>query len=118
MADTALFIGFGQTVRGRESQAVKVFGEAVAYYTGLQERGEIESFEAVLLDPHGGDLGGFFLVRGEQAKISQVRDSDEFAALNTRAGVIVEGFGVVGGVLGERLAAAMARFSAAAAELA
>ena len=117
MADTALFVGFGLPVRGREKQAVTVFGEAIAYYTGLQEGGEIESFESVLLEPHGGDLGGFFVLRGDQSQIARVRDSDDFAALNTRAGLVVENFGVVGGLVGDRLAAAMARYQAALGEL-
>ena len=55
----------------RESAAVDVFGEAVAYYTGLQGQGEIESFEIVFLDPHGGDLGGSFLLRGDAAKLGR-----------------------------------------------
>ena len=45
----------------------------LGYYTKLQERGEIESFEAVLLEPHGGELGGFLLLRGEAEKLDRVR---------------------------------------------
>ena len=59
MADSGLFIGFGLPVRGRERQAIRVFNEVFEYYSRLQEQGEIESFEPVLLEPHGGDLGGF-----------------------------------------------------------
>ena len=54
MADAGLFIGYGLPVRGRERQAVKVFGEALEYYARLQQQGEIESFETVFLNPHGG----------------------------------------------------------------
>src|SRR5690349_165664 len=32
MADAALFIGWGQVVRGREKRAVEVFNESVAYW--------------------------------------------------------------------------------------
>ena len=59
MADSGLFIGFGAPVRGRERQAIKVFNEAFEYYSRLQQDGEIDSFEPVLLQPHGGELGGF-----------------------------------------------------------
>ena len=118
MADSGLFIGFGQAVRGRESKAVQVFGEAVAYYTGLQEQGELESFEVAFLEPHGGDLGGFFLLRGEREKIAQLRVSDEFTGLNQRAMLVVENFGVVRMDLGDRIAEQMARYQEAVAELA
>ena len=103
MPDFGLFIGFGSPVRGRERQAIKVFNEAIEYYTRLQQQGEIESFESVFLEPHGGDLGGFTLVRGDRDKLASIRTSDEFARLSTRAGLIVEGFGVIGANLGERI---------------
>src|SRR5579872_97524 len=72
MADSGLFIGFGAPVRGRERQATKVFNEAFEYYSRLQQEGEIESFEPVLLEPHGGELDGFFLLRGDQDKLARI----------------------------------------------
>jgi hypothetical protein len=103
MADFGLFIGFGYPVRGRERQAIKVFNEAMEYYARLQQQGEIESFESVFLEPHGGDISGFTLVRGDRDKLASIRTSDEFVRLSTRANLIVEGFGVVGANLGERI---------------
>src|SRR5579875_2312642 len=81
MADSGLVIGFGTPVRGRERQAVKVFNEVFEYYSRLQREGEIESFEPVLLEPHGGELGGFFLLRGDQDKLARIRGSREFERL-------------------------------------
>ena len=66
MADAGLFIGWGEVVRGREERAVEVFGETVEYYGRLQADGRIESFEPCLLEPHGGDLAGFILIRGSE----------------------------------------------------
>ena len=40
MADAALFIGWGQVVRGREKRAVQVFNESVEYWGGLQGDGK------------------------------------------------------------------------------
>ena len=117
MADSVLFIGWHQPVRGRENAAVEVFGEAVAHYTGLQERGEIESFEIAFLEPHGGDLGGFFLLRGDASKLAAVRTSDEFNRLNTRASLTVDGFGVVGGFVGDAIGTQMATYQEAVGEL-
>jgi hypothetical protein len=103
MADAGLFVGFGDPVRGRESQAIEVFNETLAYYGRLQEEGEIESFEPVFLEPHGGDLNGFVLIRGNAEKLASLRVSEEFTQLSLRAGLIVNGFGVVGADLAERL---------------
>jgi hypothetical protein len=103
MADFGIFVGFGYPVRGRERQAVKVFNEAMEYYARLQQRGEIESFESVFLEPHGGDLNGFTLIRGDRDKLASIRTSDEFARLSIRADLIVEGFGVIGAQLGEQI---------------
>jgi hypothetical protein len=111
MADFGLFIGFGPPTRGRERQAITVFNEAMEYWTRLQQQGEIESFESVFLEAHGGDLSGFTLVRGDQDKLASIRTSDEFARLSARAGLITEGFGVVGAALGERLGTLLGVFA-------
>jgi hypothetical protein len=107
MADFGLFIGFGSPVRGRERQAVKVFNEAMEYYARLQQQGEIESFESVFLEAHGGDLGGFTLLRGDRDKLTSIRTSDEFARMSIRAGLIVEQFGVIGAELSGRIGTLM-----------
>ncbi len=107
MAEAGLFIGFGLPVRGRERQAVKVFNEAMEYYARLQQQGEIESFESVFLESHGGDLNGFTLVRGNPDKLASIRTSDEFLRLSLRADLITEGFGVIGAVLGEQIGTLM-----------
>jgi hypothetical protein len=103
MADAGLFIGFGEPVRGRESQAVELFNETIGYYARLQEEGQIESFEPVFLEPHGGDLGGFILIRGDAEKLASLRVSEEFTQLSLRAGLIVANFGVVGADLAQRI---------------
>jgi hypothetical protein len=101
MADAALFIGWGDVVHGRERQSLTVFGESIEFFTGLMQRGEIESFEPVALDPHGGDLQGFLLVRGDREKLNRMRYSEDFLRLIARASYIVENFGVVGADIGE-----------------
>jgi hypothetical protein len=118
MADSALFVGFGLPVRGRERQAISVFNEVIEYYSRLQQSGEIESFEPVLLEPHGGELGGFFLLRGDRDKLAHLRSSDEFARQTLRGQLIADNLGVVGAVLGERLISEMATFAQQVDELA
>ncbi len=103
MADAALFVGFGQPARAREPQALDLFREALRFFSLLGERGEIESFEPVLLEPHGGDLGGFILIRGRRDQLDQLRAREEFRRIMTRAGLVIDQFGVVDAHVGAGL---------------
>ncbi len=118
MSDFGLFVGFGYPVRGREQQAADVFQEAYGYYNRLAENGEIDSVEVFFLEPHGGDLGGFFLLRGDRDQIARIRMDDEFQRLATRAQLVVENFGVVGVETGARIDHQMSVFMEAAGSLA
>jgi hypothetical protein len=117
MATGALVIGWGSTVRGREHKALQVFNDAIQYYTRLQQQGTIESFEPVSLEPHGGDLYGFILIRGDREKLNALRTSEEFLNLNIRAELIVDNFGVTNAFIGEELQRQFAYFGAQASEL-
>lgn len=117
MADDALFIGWGEVVRGREGKAVEVFNESIEYYGKLQQDGKIESFEPWFLAGHGGDLGGFILLRGEREQLDEVRRSPEFDRLQTRVAMIVDGSGTVNAFTGEQLGRLMGEFQDATADL-
>jgi hypothetical protein len=86
MADAGLFIGWGAPVRGREEKGLDVFGEALALEASLQEEGAIESFEVVLLAPHGGGLAGFVLVRGSREQIEAVRQREDVGMIDAYLG--------------------------------
>ncbi len=103
MAEAGIFIGWGANVAGREEKGLAVFNEAIQYWGGLQEGGKIESFEVVLLTPHGGDLEGFSLLRGSQDQMSALLVDEEFERQTARATLIVQNVGVVPAVLGEGL---------------
>ena len=118
MADAGIFVGFGNPVRGREAQAVELFNETLGWYASLQEEGEIESFEPVFLELHGGDLNGFFLVRGEAAQLAALRVDEEFEGVIQRAGLIVDKMGVVGAAMGARLERQMGTYMEAIAQFA
>jgi hypothetical protein len=113
MADAGLFVGWGAPVRGRETVGLEVFNEALAYYGRLQQEGTIESFEPVILEPHGGDLQGFILLRGTSEKLAALRVDDEFVRISTRADQVVDGLGVVGGALGDGLEEAISIYQGA-----
>jgi hypothetical protein len=110
MADSGLFIGWGQVVRGREGPAVDSFNDTVGYLGQLQADARIEDFEIVFLEPHGGDLSGFMLVRGSTEQLDAVRSDDEFNRNMMRADLLVENLGIVGAALNERIARQMAMY--------
>ena len=107
MADAAIFIGWGQVVRGREKRAIEVFNESVAYWGSLQGDGKIEDFEVVLLNPHGGDMNGFALLRGSAEQTGALHNDEEFIRRNARADLIVENLGIVDAAIGEGIASQM-----------
>ena len=111
MADAGLFIGWGAPVRGREAKGLEVFSEALAYYGRLQQEGVIEGFETAILEPHGGDLGGFILLRGDAEKLSALRVSEEFTQFTIRASLCVDSIGVVGADMAARLQSQMAYYT-------
>jgi hypothetical protein len=113
MADRALFVGFGLPVRGREERAVEVFNEFVGMCGRMQSDGRIESMDVTLLDPHGGDLGGFFMLHGSDEQCASLTSDDEFRRALTDAGLIVENLGVVPAVTGEGVAREMGMYNEA-----
>jgi hypothetical protein len=117
MADAGLFIGWGEVVRGREERALEVFNETMQFYGQLQQDGRIESFEPCLLEPHGGDLAGFVLLRGSQEQIDAIHNDEEFERHVTRANFIVDNLGVIQAALGEELGRQMGVYQAQVAEL-
>ena len=110
MADRALFIGFGAPVRGREERAVEVFNEFVGMFGRMQSDGRVASMEVSLLDPHGGDLGGFFMVGGSAEQCAALTNDEEFRRATIDASLIVENFGVVPAVTGDGVASEMAMY--------
>jgi hypothetical protein len=118
MADEGLFFGWGEVVRGRETKALEVFAEALQYYAQLQQDGKIESFEPWFLAPHGGDLAGFILIRGDREQLDEIQRSADFERLQTRAGLVVDGSGLIDAYTGEALARLMGQFQEASSDIA
>src|SRR6478735_7246796 len=117
MADRALFVGFGVPVRGREERAIAVFNDFVAMFGRMQSDGRIEGVDIALLDAHGGDLGGFFLVQGSADQCAALQNNEEFRRAVIDASLIVENFGVVPAVTGEGVGPEMAKYGEAVGKL-
>ena len=111
MANAVLLIGWNRPVAGREQQGMDLFGKVMEYYTRSQSEGKIESFEPVILSAHGGDLNGFWLIKGDTAKLSAFRREDTFVEFITEAGFCMEGIGVIDGYIGEGVSDLLSRYS-------
>jgi hypothetical protein len=61
----------------------------------------ITSFDAVFLSPHGGDLNGFFLIRGESSQLDAVQASSEWVTHVMRAAIHLDRPGAIRGATGE-----------------
>jgi hypothetical protein len=71
----------------------------------------------VLLDPHGGDLGGFFLVHGSTEQCAALQNDDEFRTAMTDAALIADNLGAVPAIVGEGVGPEMARYAEAVAKI-
>ena len=112
MAQTnTIFFGWNRAVPGREGMAAELFAHAVNYYSQLQASGQITSWEPVFLNRHGGDLNGFFLIKGEHAKLEAVLHSDEWLDLVLRADMYLTGVGAIQGWTGAPVPELMQRWT-------
>lgn len=84
MIKGALFVKWGAIIPGREETALKVLNEAMQYLLKLKQKDIIDTFDTVMLEPYGGNLSGFVLVKGEKDTIARLRVSDEFTQLIAR----------------------------------
>jgi len=103
MASNVIFMGWNYAIPGRERIAGEHFQEFAQHLGDLQQKGVIQSFDVVLLDAHGGDLNGFFLIRGDGTKLDALMQTGEWVTHNIRAGLHQVGFGVVRGVTGDQV---------------
>jgi hypothetical protein len=88
---------------GREKISAEHFGEFMQYLGGLQQKGSIKSFDAVFLNPHGGDLNGFVLIRAESAQLDALMSSADWVRHMTRAALHLDRSGEIRGITGEMI---------------
>jgi len=101
MGPNVILFGWNRSIPGRERTAAAHFQEFVQYLGGLQQNGTIQSFDVVFLSPHGGDLNGFFLIRGDCKKLNDLTAGADWIGHLTRAMLHTEGCGVIPGATGD-----------------
>jgi hypothetical protein len=118
MAEAALYIGWGAPARGREKQALDVFNESMQYYGRVQQKGKIENVEVAILTPTGGDVGGFFLLRGTAQQIDSLRRDEEFQGLLNQVQLIADGLRITDAIVDEGIAQQISRYEKVVGQLA
>ena len=108
MSSNVMLFGWNRSVPGREKVSAQHFEEFVKYLDSLQQKGAIQSFDVVFLDPHGGDLNGFFLIKGDSAKLDALVSTTEWITHITRAALHLDGSGLIRGVTGDEITGRMA----------
>lgn len=103
MSENVIFFGWNSSIPGREKMSGDHFQEFVQYLAGLQKNGTIQSFDPVFLNFHGGDMNGFFFIKGEGKKLDTLVETDEWMQHMFRAGFHLQGMGVIKGVTGDVL---------------
>ena len=111
MANAVIFLGWNRPVVGREEQAMQLFQKSLEFYGKLLTEGRIEGFEPVLLTPHGGNLAGFILVRGEAKKLSELKGDETFVSLSVEADFCLDDVRIVEGHIGDGLNGALSRWA-------
>jgi hypothetical protein len=116
MADSVLFISWGESIPGREERGLEVFNEAIGVYGRMQQDGRIEAFDVVLLAPNG-DLGGYIELHGSSDQLAAVRQDDEYRRVLSDATLVVKEMRVIEGSTGEGIARDMALYQEAIAKV-
>ena len=83
------------------------FNDIVGLLGRMQQEGRCEGFDIVFLDPHGGDLGGYFMLTGTADQLHAIKEDEDFQREMVRADLIVDGLGLIDGYTGEGIASQM-----------
>jgi hypothetical protein len=93
MADSAIIVRWGFGIPGREAKGLEVFQQAMSYFGGLVEKGELESSRTYLNET--GNVwtdGGSMVLEGSDAQIDALQKSDEFRSMVLRGSHIANNF--------------------------
>jgi hypothetical protein len=91
----AIVASWGNSVRGRESKSLEVFGKALAHFEALAKQGRVHSHkEYIALTGNASRLSGFQIIEGEVEELQKILIEDDFRTLQVEASAIVENFTV------------------------
>ena len=100
MGPNIILFGWKQSIPGRESLSAQHFQDFMQYLQSQQDQGVVQSFEPMLLEPHSGDLQGFFRIEGEPSKLATLVGSPEWTQHQARAVLHLTGVTLLRGFTG------------------
>jgi hypothetical protein len=109
--EAALFIGWTRSVGGKEAESLELFMQATQWFGKLQSEGKLASVETVIMEPHGGDLNGFMLLKGEVGKLLALMQSEEWKDIVSRSAYLMTGFGINHAIVGDGVTAEVQRWA-------
>jgi hypothetical protein len=112
MADSVLFISWGQATPGREERGLEVFNEAIGFYGKWQQEGRIDSFDLVLFNPNA-DMNGYVEVRGTTEQLNAIQQDDDYRRVLVEATLVCSGMRVLSGATREGIAREMELYQGA-----
>jgi hypothetical protein len=101
MSSNVIMFGWNRSLTGREQISGRHFQEFMAYLQAQKAGGKIESFDPVLLEPHGGELNGFFLIRGTAEQLFAMTNSPDWVQHQVRATLHLDGTAMWRGLTGQ-----------------
>ena len=101
MNSNVILFGWNRSIPGRERMSAEHFQEFVQYLDGLKKSSAIQGYDVIFLNAHGGDLNGFFLIRGETRKLFDLMSTPDWAKNMVRASLHLEGSGSILGASGD-----------------
>lgn len=78
-------ISWGLPPAGREGFAGELLMNRSAYLEKHKKSGKIDSYEILIMAPHGGDPAGLLIIRGAHQNLIWMLDDTEFQDQNMRA---------------------------------
>jgi hypothetical protein len=90
-----IIISWNQVIPGREAQAGELFASRFAFLEKLRKSGRLESWEPLIMSPHGGAPLGMFILRGTHENLTWLWDDGEFQEHNMRAMHLLTEFSVL-----------------------
>jgi len=106
-----VMFGWNRAIPGREGMAAELFAHTIGFFEKLKSTNNLESYEPVFLNRHGGDLNGFFLLKGSHVQIDTLLSSDEFVDITMRAEQYLNGIGIITGYHGTAVPELMNRWT-------
>ncbi len=95
LQSNAIMFGWNRAVPGREGMAGELFMHSMSFFEKLKSTGNLESYEPVFLANHGGDLNGYFMLKGTNTQLTNLKSNDEWIDIVMRAGQILSNVGII-----------------------